>query len=215
MLVSQLLVATFAQAIQKYPEVHTAWTQASWRLGGLLPNSLLTMCVQRDGWFDVVLRCMEDEINAGAHKDEQGQGHFQYLLSEMWVGGMYETLRLLEERELTPTSDESRTLAHDLRLLRVPLEKHEITSQGQLQQPLRMREHPPNNDPTKVLEYEYDKRDPRRSHIMPTGISHRGSVTWQLLDLKATPTERWIDRRDLSDRFLAIWSEPLPETPRA
>ena len=208
MLVSQLIVAAFGQATRKYPEIHSSWTQASWRIGGLLPNSLLAICVQRDGWFDVVLRCMEDETAAGAHKDEQGEGHFQYLLSAIWVGSVYETLRLLEERRLTQTSDESRALAHDLRLLRIPLEKHEITSQGQLQQPLRMQEHPPN-DSTDV--YEYDKRDPRRAHIMPTGISYRGSVTWQLLDIKATPTERWVDRRDLADRFLALWGAARSE----
>ena len=50
----------------------------------------------------------------------------------MWVGSLYETLRLLEDRKLVADSEELRALAHGLRLLRIPLEKHEITSQGQL-----------------------------------------------------------------------------------
>jgi hypothetical protein len=42
---------------------------------------------------------------------------------------------------------------------------------------------------------------------MPSGFSARGSVMWQVIDLRAK-TERWIERRDLSDRILDRWNAP-------
>ncbi len=128
--------------------------------------------------------------------------HYQNMLSELWIGGVYETTRLLIDRKLAPDTDEFRSLAHDLRLLRIPLDKHEIASQGQLKQPLQMRRHPPNNDSADT--YVYDKADPRRAHIMRTGISPRGSAMWRVIDLKVKE-EQWVERRALSDRFLSLW----------
>jgi hypothetical protein len=52
--------------------------------------------------------------------------------------------------------------------------------------------------------YEYSKDDPQRAHIMPTGISSRGSVRWQVIDLK-NGEERLLERRSLSDRIIALW----------
>jgi hypothetical protein len=110
---------------------------------------------------------------------------------------MYETLRMLAERKLVHVSDEFQALGQDFRLLRIPLEKHEITSQGQLKQPLQMQTASGNI-------YTYDKTDPKRAHIMPHGITRRGSVWWQVLDVKAN-AERLVERRELSDRFLSLW----------
>jgi hypothetical protein len=49
--------------------------------------------------------------------------HYQLMLSELWVGAVYEIFRLLidSKRKLTPESDAITSLAHDLRLLRIPL----------------------------------------------------------------------------------------------
>src|SRR5271166_2376678 len=204
--VSELITEAFRQASQKYLELHRSWIQVSFRVGGLLPNSLLSMCVQRAGWLDMVLRSMEDEFSVRSQGDKQDPPsmacHFQELLSELWIGSVCQTLRLLIERKLAPDTAEFRALAHDLRLLRIPLEKHEIT--GKLTQPLQMFRYPPNNDSTDI--YEYSKNDPKRAHIMPSGISQRGSVMWQVLDIMAAE-ERWIERRALSDRLLSLWGE--------
>ena len=94
---------------------------------------------------------------------------------------MYETVRLL--REIDGKQQEHDPLAHDLKLLRVALEKHQIADDRKLKAPLKMGRHPPNNDATD--HYVYSPDDPRRSHIMPTGFSARGSIMWQVIDLKA------------------------------
>jgi hypothetical protein len=91
MLVSQLITAAFGQASQNYPEVRRSWTQISFRVGGLLPNSFLFACVQRED---------ETAVRVRADADDNGEFHFQCLLSEMWIGTVYETLRLLNERKL-------------------------------------------------------------------------------------------------------------------
>jgi hypothetical protein len=55
----------------------------------------------------------------------------------------------------------------------------------------------------------YDKDDPARSHIMPTGPSGRGSVIWLVLDDKV-PREYLVERRDLADRLLTFKDEVEP-----
>ena len=209
--VSALITAAFGRASQRYPELHRSWIQVSFRVGGLLLGSLLSVCIQRDGWLDMVLRCMEDESAARSQADEQGQPsmafHFQKLLSELWIGGVYETLRLLRDRKLVPESDEFVALLYDASLLRMTLEKHEIAKDRALKAPLQMQKGPANNDQTDL--YEYDKDDPKRAHIMPSGISVRGSLVWQVLDVKANE-ERWVERRALSDRLLSLWGTSQP-----
>jgi hypothetical protein len=208
--VSSLMADAFALAAQSRPDLSRAWIQVSVRLGGALPNSRLMVAIQRDGNLDLVLRCMEDERANPGHAGEQAglfQDHYQLMLSELWVGSLYESLRLLMvERKLISDSDEIRALAEDFRLLRVPLEKHEITSEGQLTAPLQLLKYPPRHDQTNL--YEYSKADPKRSHIMPSGISGRGSVMWRALDLK-NDREQWIERRALSDRVIALWGQPV------
>jgi len=142
---------------------------------------------------------MEDEL---APKVGKAQFEFQYqlLFSEIWVGGVYEILRLLKERKLSPNSDEYRDVFREFELLRITLEKHDIANQGKLTAPLQMT----TSDQTKV--YTFTKDDPQRSHIMPVGISARGFVVWQAVDVKAN-TMRWIERRWLSDRVIALWGE--------
>jgi hypothetical protein len=210
MSVSKLVATAFALATQSQPELSKAWIQVSFRLGGALPNSLLILSLQRDGNLDLVLRCMEGERAATDQHSEQAglfEVHYQKMLSELWVGSLYESLRLLiVERKLIPDTDEIRLLAEDFRLLRIPIEKHEITSQGQLTAPLQLQRFPPNNDHTDI--YKYDKADPQRSHVMPSGLSSRGSIMWQVIDLKNNQ-ERWIERRSLSDRIIALWGQPV------
>jgi 3-methyladenine DNA glycosylase Tag len=117
----------------------------------------------------------------------------------MWVGGVYETLRLLNERKLAPNSDEYRALFHDFELLRIALDKHDIARL--LKAPLQMIR---NNDQTNV--YVFTKDDPQRPHIMAVGVAAHGSMVWQVIDWKSDAA-RWIERRSLSDRMIALWIE--------
>jgi hypothetical protein len=208
MSVSKMIAAAFAHAAQTHASLDEAWIRVSHHLGGALPDSLLMHSVQRDGRLDLVLRCMEDERVAYAQAPEQ-EGLFelpyQIMLSEMWVGSVYETLRLLTDRkrQLIVTTDDIRDLAADFKLVRITLEKHEIADDWRhLDAPLQLQRHPPQNDQTDLC--EYDKADPKRAHIMQVGPSPRGSVTWHVIDLKKRQ-ERWIERRDLSDRIIARW----------
>jgi len=202
---SKLIAAAFAVARRKYPDLNKSWIQTSFRLGGLLAASRLSVNVQHDGELDLVLRCMEDERAAGgAEQDALFEFNYQMMLSEMWVASVYETLRLLRERKLLAETDEIAALAEDFRLLRVPLEKHEIANQGQLKAPLQFQKVPSKGDATDVYVYNKTKIDPKSAHIMPGGISSRGSCMWLTVDIK-NGQERWIERRSLSDRIIAFW----------
>lgn len=210
MKIRELVQAGFQLACLKYPDLHGAWVTTSYRIGGQLPASLLVSSVQRAGELDVLLRTMEDELSAD--KDKAGSDfsfHYQALLSELWVGHLYEIFRLLKARRKAPSNDGFNSLAHHLRLLRIPLEKHEIPGDGKLRAPLKMKRYPPKEDESHV--YEYSKDDPARSHIMPSGVSRRGSVMWQVIDLAASESF-WIERRDLAERTVAIFTTPPQPT---
>jgi hypothetical protein len=99
---------------------------------------------------------MEDECLAGAQAPEQEglfEFHYQRMLSEVWVGSVYETLRLIVERNRGAATDEVHALAEDFKLLRVPFEKHQIASDRQLAAPLQLQRQPPKNDQSDLYEY--------------------------------------------------------------
>lgn len=214
--VTQLITAAFILARSRYPELCTIWNRISFQVSALLPNSLLMVSVQRMGDLDMILRAMEDDYSpltegtgeAGRPADLFSD-HYHLMLSELWVGAVYEVFRLLIERKLTPDSDAIRALAHDLRLLRIPLEKHEIAADRKLSETLRMQRYPPNNNETDS--YHYSKNDARRAHIMPSGISSRGSVMWYVIDVKSQKSF-WLERRALSERIVAIWGLAAGDT---
>jgi hypothetical protein len=67
------------------------------------------------------------------------------------------------------------------------------------EQPLPMRR--VGDDETKPIEF-YDPKDPSRFHIMPKGVSSRGSAVW--LALVRNSRQHWVERRDLADRLLSL-----------
>jgi hypothetical protein len=208
MSVSKLVTATFDLATRNHPALPKAWIRVSFRLGRLLPNSLLSSSIQQDGNVDVLLRSIEDERAAGvASAQPEGlfEFHFQKMFSEFWIGRFYEHLRLLTDRDrkLLPKTGEVAALAEDFRLLRIAIEKHEIAGDRDLAAPLKMQRQPARRDDATDL-YEYAKNDPQRSHIMPSGLSQRGSVIWHVIDLKKNQ-DRWIERRALSERIVQLW----------
>jgi hypothetical protein len=199
MTVSDLIAGSFAQALTRHSALYEAWIRISHRIGGLLPKSLLFNSVQQYGELDLVLRCMEDELAPRIGRSPVDY-RCQLLFSEMWVGGVYEILRLLNERKLALDSDEYRALFRDFELLRITIDKHDIPKQGHLKAPLQMMTY----DQTDV--YVFTKGDPQRSHIMSMVITARGSIKWQAIDWKSDATP-WIERRSLSDRMIKLWEE--------
>lgn len=211
--VSALIIAAFQGAMGRYPEIRQSWIDVSFKIGSILPRSLLAFNVQKIGYLDLFLRSIEDEIGSR----NPGSDGFDFLptchsmFSEVWIGSVYEIVRLLVEQN-QESNDYLNSLAHDLRLIRITLEKHQIAADRKLTEPLRMRPYPPDKNGSDS--YEYSKSDPKRTHIMPTGISYRGSAMWQVVDLHTEhPTARWIERREVSDRVIAIWK--ADELPRA
>ena len=205
MRIAEAVALPFTLAKSRQSDLYQLWVQITARVGGRLPASLLMTNIQRDGEIDLLLRCLEDEevqrISSGA---EPGllDAHYLMMFSVFWIGSMYETFRLLRQRKRADTSPIFHEILKDLELLRIPLEKHEIAKDRELKEPLAMVRSPPNNDATDY--YSYDPKDHSRSHIMPAGLSKSGSFTWQVIDLKAN-TGRWIERRGLSDKILALW----------
>ena len=175
--------------------------------GELIVEHVCAKC----GKVDILIRCMEDEFS----KENPNLGlHNRNFLSELCIGHVYEIVRLLDERKFAPTHAEFVRLFKDLTLVRIPLEKHEIAKDNKIKEPLKLIRHPPTNAPTDV--YEYAREGQTRSHIMSHGASVRGSSVWQGLDVTSTPPQEWwIERRDLSDRILAIWGKAEPEISKA
>jgi hypothetical protein len=208
MTVGTMLQEAFHRASAEYPELAAAWVKISFRVGSRLPQSALVATLQRDGQVDVLLRCIEDELAAATRKNQSEKGvfvfHYMNTLASYWLGGMYETCRLLRERKLAEEGDLFAAIFHKLELVRMPLEKHEIAKDKGLKQPLQMQRQPPNNDDTDL--YLYDPEDQKRAHIMPMGASDRGSVMWKVIDLK-NQSELWVERRAISDQVLELWSD--------
>jgi hypothetical protein len=147
---------------------------------------------------------MEDELLSDTRDTKAPDPAYSYqlMISELWVGHVYEIFRLLKIRDLVSQSDEFQSLAHLLELLRMTIDKHEIAKDKKLEAPVQMKRCPPRNDDSDF--YEYSKRDLQRGHIMPTRTSHRGSVMWQVLDIVSDETF-WIERRQLSERIIALF----------
>jgi hypothetical protein len=99
-------------------------------------------------------------------------------------------------------SDAFTSLAHHLRLLRIPLGKYEIAADSKLAEPLKLQKPPPRNKESDI--YIYSKSDKTRAHIMPIGVSRRGSHMWQVIDVVADQTY-WLERRELSERIVSLW----------
>lgn len=200
--VVEALITTYLQARMQQQECLKKWNSVSYHLGPLLPASLLVFTIQQQGETDAVLRCVEDEF-----ADPQKLGRLdlalQYYstLATYWIGGVYEILRLLRERKLI--SDHNfEPLMKDFELLRIPLEKHEIAKDREFKEPQNMSRVPPKEAGSNY--YTYDPKSPTRAHIMPSGLSSRGSMVWQTIDAKSKET-RWIERRSLSDKILELW----------
>jgi hypothetical protein len=219
--VSPYIASAFQIAKAKYDIEHASWTNLSARLAGRFSLPIAMMSLQRQGDLDLLLRCMEDEFQANRDAeiaDKLGFDytfHYQVMLSESWVVGCYEILRAFRQRDDegklgadgVSALETFKSILSDFELLRMPIAKYEIAKDTRMKGPLAMRAIPLNKDATD--EHIYDKKDPTRSHIMPTGMSGRGSMMWLVLD-HTVPREYWVERRHLADRLLALANEIVP-----
>ncbi|GAA0030929.1 MULTISPECIES: hypothetical protein [Bradyrhizobium] len=226
--VSSLVEAAFSIASVKYRLEHAAWTDFSARLAGRVSVVPMMVNLQRIGSLDLTLRAMEDEALAAANEGTPAAGgfafHYQMTFSETWTVAAYEALRAVRQRETeaanaarrkgsTPAPDDVSSLADfkqvfaDLELLRVPMAKYELAGERKMKSALTMQAFPPNGNDSDTS--VYDKDDPTRTHIMPSGLSARWSVMWQVLD-HSGPKAYWVERRDLADRLLALKDQVEP-----
>ena len=222
--VSPLINVAFNVSRAKYRDEHTAWTNLSGVLSGRFNLPIAMMNIQRQGDLDLLLRCMEDEFEANKAAeiaDTTGSNmtfHYQLTLSEIWVVGCYELLRAFRQRDRDALKAGARTsgvsemeafksIFADLELLRIPMTKFEIAKDDKLKEPLPLQRMPANNNATDQT--TYDSKDPARYHLMPSGMSPRGSARWVALD-HLTRREYWIERRDVAERLLAMGNEIVP-----
>ncbi len=197
--ISNQITDVFQAARQRLPELDEKWIQVSLQLGGKLPASGLTMSVQREGSLDLVLRCMEDErANAPPMAVI-----YQTMLSEYWIGGLYETLRLLRYRKLLEGEPSQVDLYADVELVRMAIDKHEIAKENLLEMPLQLIRQPLLDRTTDA--YVYDPNHPEKAHIPPVGLwPQNGSIAWHVFDFRRG-VHRWVVRRDVSDQVLSLW----------
>lgn len=222
-MVKQLISAAFRLAFTQHQKTRQAWIDISCRIGGgSLPESELSVSIQRLGDLDILLRCMEEETkvdNSRRHEltgDADFSFHsqvmdYQVMLSEVWICNSYEIFRLLAARNLLSQNTAFEVLAHDLKLLRITIEKHEIANDRKLSEPLQMEKL--SREGKVTGHYEYSRSDPRRAHIMGKGTSTRGSVMWEALD-GASCDSRWLERLSLSERIISLW-QPDIQTPES
>ncbi len=213
MCVSPYIAAALGLVQSRHRDVWQRWVTVSHKIGGHLPESLLVVSVQHMGKLDMLLRCMEDERRCFRDDGvDLNLCDFQVILSQAWVGGVYEIVRLLDDqsRKLESGAEGLKALHHDLRLIRVPLEKHELAGDRKLKDPLTMQRRPPRDNASDT--YVYDMNNPRRAHIMPAGVSENGSVKWEATDVEAS-VSNWLERRSLADRFLELWDARSTDQP--
>ncbi len=156
------------------------------------------MSVQREGSFDLVLRCMEDEY---ATAPDNLAFHYQKMLAEYWISGLYETLRLLRYRKLLEGEQSQVDLFADVELVRMAIDKHEIAKDTLLEMPLQLRREQSRDTPSDM--YVYDPNDLQKADIPPLGI-YQGSIAWHVFDFRKS-VHRWVVRRDVSDHVLSLW----------
>jgi hypothetical protein len=210
--VSPMLNSLFNVARAKYRAEHGAWVQLSYLLSGRFKVFAALGSIQREGDLDILLRCLEDEFNANTNASEiDFSFHFQIMFSETWIVGCYEILRAFQQRDRAAAAagmatsgvselDVFKSIFTDFELLRMPIAKFEIAKDNKLGQPLPMRRG--GDGATKSIEF-YDPKDPDRFHIMPKGVSARGSAVWLALDGRNS-RQHWVERRDLADRLLSL-----------
>jgi hypothetical protein len=92
--VGQLLVAAFGFSRAKNSQLNQRWIGMSWRIGSQLPQSLLSISIQRLGEVDLVCRALETELMTQPQQagDLDLRPNYLAVLSEWWIGGLRDLL---------------------------------------------------------------------------------------------------------------------------
>lgn len=192
--IGKILSLSFNLAIMSYHDVYKEWIDISHSIAGRTSQA----AQQQIGWLgqlDVVLRSLEAE-NALPHDAPRNQLSLQSSLSETWICTAYEVFRSARQRGLTDQG--TKQLRDRLNLVRVPIVKYEIAQDDELKDQVKLVPYTGAID----HEYTYDSSDKQnKSHIMPTGLSHRGSFCWQVIDTKGK-REFFVERLSLSEEIL-------------
>lgn len=206
--VTDLIFNAFTLAFSDQRTVRESWIRISHGIGSLLPDSLLVMSVQQVGIIDILLRSLEKERETLVFErkrnetDTRLEFHYQCILSQNWVCSVYEIFRLLQRKKLIRGNAEFDALAHDLRLLRIPFDKHEIAADRKLSSPLTFQSIPSPLQETKY--YRYDPDDLMRGYDALLGVSANGSTMWNTVD-GTTGETKWLERLALSDRIFSVF----------
>ena len=194
------------------PDLARDWVQASFQVGSNLPDSLLTMTIQRAGDLDILLRSFEASASNGTSVEaSMFNFNYQAKLSELWIGRVYAVFATVDRARRRPSSAMWSDLATHVTRLRVAFEKHQIAHD--LGRTMWMQRVPAKPDEPPLI---YDGTDSERSIILPSGISSRGSCTWMVTDPKRR-VSYWVERLDISQRVLRLWTlasrtgDPGPE----
>jgi hypothetical protein len=198
--VAQYLNAAIRSALVQMPERHERWVRISYLLGRFRMPSLLAVDIQRLGRLDVVLCNLENDQKISGNEEFLLVFDFISDFSNVWVRSAYSTLFAIPKEM---QSEEIKKLFYDLDRLRLTIEKYEIPKD---------RDIPKGADGSKKLELytsdgmtsrNYDVADPSRAIIPPSGIADDGSICWQIIDVLRSQS-RWLSRRSLADRYLAL-----------
>jgi hypothetical protein len=84
-------------------------------------RNLISATSNAGGWSGI-----EDEQARAEREPGIFNFHYQKMLSEYWIGGIYENFRTLRQRKLADTTPAFDQIFSDLESIRVPLEKHEL-----------------------------------------------------------------------------------------
>jgi hypothetical protein len=201
-MVGNLIVDAFVASRSMNPAIANEWIKASYKGGGQVPESAMLVSIQRLGELDALCRALEDELTVAPPSEGNLdlRPNYLMLLSELWIGAAYAISYAFSDRGLCKGDQEFESVAEDLRLIRVQLEKHQIPSDRKLDEPLDLTTGP--GQLGTVRTFRYDKNNPLRGHIGRTGMSDRWSPMWEVIDVKNNITMRWLERRSLAERLL-------------
>ncbi|WP_347359095.1 hypothetical protein [Bdellovibrio sp.] len=203
---STLLSGAINNANHTQSDILSRWIKISHKIGSRIPRSLLSSNIQNEGKVDVLLRSLEEESTKRPQGSDQVNlltFDIQSILSDYWIGGIYEIFRLLRARRLADETPLFAEVFYDLELLRMPIEKLEIAKDSKLKIPPLFL---PRNPQTEDQPVAYDPKDNLRAHIMPKFYNQNtGSISWIAFDATDL-TEKSISRQSISDRILQLWN---------
>ena len=109
---------------------------------------------------------------------------YQIFLSETWVCGFYDIFTLLKMRNLFQRNGKFADLSHQLKLLRIPLEKYEIARAKNPSASYKMKRVASHNIASTEI-HRYSTASEQRWYSMPFSFSPRGSIKWTVFDGKS------------------------------